>query len=149
MVINDKTLLTRGQRKNKSEEQNHHNKVLGRRQPMPTQQKCGFSSGKSFGPIPPESQNPLGKHSEVNLSLFYKALEQLYAAKKTNTLLRDWLQAIPCAQPPLSLVIWLFPHPPRFTLQDPKVSQDTLKWETPNPPHICSAVTQGNIYICK
>lgn len=29
LVINDKTLLTRGQRKNKPEEQNHHREVLG------------------------------------------------------------------------------------------------------------------------
>lgn len=32
LVVNDETLLTRGQRKNKSEEQNHHTEVLGRRQ---------------------------------------------------------------------------------------------------------------------
>lgn len=41
LVINDETLLTRGQRKNKSEEQNRHTEVLGRG-PMSTQQRCGF-----------------------------------------------------------------------------------------------------------
>lgn len=74
LVINDETLLTRGQRKNKSEAQNHHNEVLVGSGAMSTQQSCGFSSGKPFGPTS-LSQNPVEEQHEVTLSLLWKAPE--------------------------------------------------------------------------
>lgn len=81
LVIDDETLLTRGQRKNKSEEQNHHNEVLVGRGPISAQQSCDFSSGKSFGPTS-LSQNPVGEQREVIPSLLCKAPEHTLYSKE-------------------------------------------------------------------
>lgn len=81
LVIDDETLLTRGQRKNKSEEQNYHSEVLVGRGPMSAQQKLAFLQGKSFGPTS-LSQNLVGEQHEVIPSLLYKAPEHTLYSKE-------------------------------------------------------------------
>lgn len=86
LVINDKTLLTRGQRKDKSEEQNHHSELLWGRWLMPIQQRCSFSSGKSFGPTSLRKPKPFGEQCEGIPSLLYKAAEHALGSKENQEL---------------------------------------------------------------